>query len=431
MMLGVVVGATIAGTFSRIERFNGIELSAIRPLVSQEAALFDAVLDRVRSSYIEAPQGNDLMSSALNGMLTSLDPHSSYLPPKAFSAMQTETRGEFGGLGVEITLENGVVKVVAAIDGTPAQRAGIQANDRIVRIQGDPVMGLTLNQAVERMRGTIGSEVEITIERKDAKPLELKLVRETIKMQTVRARAIDDVGYVRIAQFNEQAEPGLRSAIAKLSREIGDDRVKGFVLDLRNNPGGILEQSVKVAGTFVRGEIVSIKGRDPRDVKKFSSDVEDITRGKPVVVLINGGSASASEIVAGALQDHKRATVIGTRSFGKGSVQSILPISRRGEQVNNGAIRLTTALYFTPNGRSIQARGIQPDREVLIEEIPEELKSRVSIAGESGLSGHIANADGDAKDTSPAYVPVDPEKDTQLTAAVQAIRTGEGLRASE
>lgn len=430
MMVGVVLGATLAGAFSRIERFNGVELSGMRPQMSTETAIFDAVIERVKDSYVTAPAVPALMESALNGMLTSLDPHSGYMPPKAWTAMQTESRGEFGGLGVEITLENGVVKVVAPMDGTPAHRAGILANDRIVRIQGQAILGLTLNEAVERMRGAVGSEVEITIQRKEDAPLDIKLVRETIKVQTVRARAIDDVGYVRIAQFNEQATPGLRAAIAKLRQEIGDDRLKGFVLDLRNNPGGILDEAVGVAGTFVKGEIVSIKGRDARETRRFSSDVADATGGKPVVVLINGGSASASEIVAGALQDHKRATVIGTRSFGKGSVQTILPIAKRNGPVNAGAIRLTTALYYTPDGRSIQAKGIHPDREVLIEDIPEELRSRASIAGESGLRGHIVNKDGDAKDTSPAYVPSDPAKDTQLTQAVEAIRTGnvQGIR---
>ena len=427
MMIGVVIGATTAGAFTRIDRFNSQVVSTIRQQSSQEGQLFDVVLERVKRAYVTEPDGAKLVDSALNGMLSSLDPHSSYMGPKAWSAMQTESKGEFGGLGVEITLDNGAVKVVAPVDGTPAHRAGILANDRITRIQGEQVMGLSLNQAVDLMRGQVGSEVEITVQRNDDKPKDIKLVRETIRVQTVRSRAIDDVAYVRVAQFNEQATTAMRAAISKLKAEIGPDRVKGYVLDLRNNPGGILEQAVSVAGTFAKGEIVSMKGRGPKDVHRFSSDTEDLTDGKPVVVLINGGSASASEIVAGALQDLRRAVVVGTRSFGKGSVQTVTPIAAGRE--NAGALRLTTALYYTPDGRSIQARGITPDREIAIADVPEEFRDRTAFAGEVGLKGHIHNKEGDRKDVSSAYVPSDPGKDTQLAAAVDMIRSGQATPA--
>ncbi len=314
-------------------------------------------------------------------------------------------------------MEEGLVKVVTPIDETPASRAGILANDVITQIDGESVQGLNLNQAVDKMRGPINSSVKLTIQRKEAKdPIEVSLTRETIRIRPVRARAEGDVGYLRVTQFNEQTYENLRTSIDKLTSEIGADKLKGFVVDLRNNPGGLLDQAIMVSDAFLdRGEIVSTRSRNADDTQRFNAKSGDLTKGKPVVVLINGGSASASEIVAGALQDHKRATIMGTRSFGKGSVQTIIPLG------GNGAVRLTTARYFTPAGRSIQAKGIDPDQEVL-QEIPEELKGKDETKGEAGLRGHLKNGEKEERGGSSAYVPPDPAKDKQLIAAYEHLR---------
>src|SRR5215207_1377476 len=390
--------------------------------------IFGDVYDKVRTGYVEPPTEAKLIEGAINGMLTSLDPHSSYLSPNEFKEMQTQTRGEFGGLGIEVTMEEGLVKVVAPVDETPAARAGILANDIIIQIDGEPVHGLTLNQAVDKMRGPVNSSVKLTIQRKDKKePLEVKLTRETIRIRPVRARAeAGDIGYLRISQFNDQTTEALRAAIKTIAGEVGPDKLKGYVIDLRNNPGGLLDQAIMVSDAFLtKGEIVSTRGRNPGETQRYAAKgkAKDLVGGKPLVVLLNGGSASASEIVAGALQDHKRATVLGTRSFGKGSVQTIIPLG------GNGALRLTTARYYTPAGRSIQAKGIDPDQEVL-QEVPDELKGKDETKGEAGLRGHLKNSDKDEKGGSSAYVPPDPAKDKQLIAAVDYLRSaGQGSAA--
>src|SRR5919199_1876263 len=379
--------------------------------------LFGDVFERVRSDYVEKPDDSKLVETAINGMLQGLDPHSSYMDAKSFKDMQIQTRGEFGGLGIEVTMEDGLVKVVTPIDDTPAAKAGILANDVITQIDGDQVQGLTLNQAVEKMRGPVNTTVRLTIQRKERKdPLEVKLTRETIRIRPVRSRVEGDVGYLRITQFNEQTFEALRTAIEKTSSEIGQDKLKGFVVDLRNNPGGLLDQAIMVSDAFLeRGEIVSTRGRNAEETQRFNAKPGDLTKGKPLVVLINGGSASASEIVAGALQDHKRATVMGTRSFGKGSVQTIIPLGS-----GNGALRLTTARYFTPSGTSIQAKGIKPDIEVL-QDVPEELKARTDTKGEASLRGHL-KAEGDEQTGSQSYIPPDPKDDKALKMAVDLLR---------
>ncbi|MFI5011466.1 MAG: S41 family peptidase [Hyphomicrobiales bacterium] len=379
--------------------------------------LFGDVFERIRSDYVEKPDDAKLVEAAINGMLTSLDPHSSYMDAKSFRDMQVNTKGEFGGLGIEVTMEDGLIKVISPIADTPAARAGILSGDVITQIDGEAVQGLTLNQAVDKMRGAVKTSVKLIILRKDRKePLELKLTRETITVKSVKFRQEDDVGYIQITQFNEQTTENLRNAIESLKKDIGDDKLKGYILDLRNDPGGLLDQAIGVCDTFLdKGEIVSTRGRNPEDTKRWDARHSDITKGKRLVMLINGGSASASEIVAGALQDHKRATLMGTRSFGKGSVQTIIPVG------NDAAIRLTTARYYTPSGRSIQAKGIEPDIKVL-EAIPDDLKGKDEAKGEASLRGHLVNTGGEDFSASQAYVASDPTKDTQLVAALDLLR---------
>jgi carboxyl-terminal processing protease len=376
--------------------------------------LFGDVYDRVRSDYVEKPDEQKMMEAAINGMLTSLDPHSSYMNAKEFADMNVKTKGEFGGLGIEVTMENGVVKVMSPYDGTPAAKAGILANDLIIKIDGKQVQGITLNEAVDKMRGAIGTPITLTIARDKREPFEVKIVRDVIKIESVKSSIeANDIGYVRISTFNEQAESGLSKAIQDLDQKMGG-KEKGFILDLRNNPGGLLQQAIAVSDVFMeKGEVVSTRGRSPDQVERYTAQKGDLTNGKKIVVLINGGSASASEIVAGALQDQKRATMIGTRSFGKGSVQTIIPLG------NEGAMRLTTQRYFTPSGRSIQAKGI--DADIVIEQpLPPELMGKnVSTEGEAALNGHLANpGGGDEGGGSSAYVPEDKTKDVQLKAAV-------------
>jgi len=321
--------------------------------------LFGDVFERVRNEYVEEVSEQELIEAAINGMLTSLDPHSGYLDPSRYRDMQVQTRGEFGGLGIEVTMENGLVKVVSPIDDTPAWRAGIEAGDLITHIDGEAVMGMTLGEAVEKMRGPVETGIDLRIVREGRdEPLEISLERDTITISPVRSRAEGDIGYVRITTFNEQTHSVMREQVSELQEEIGEE-MRGVVLDLRNNPGGLLDQAVAVADAFLdQGEIVSTRGRRSDSVQRFNARDGDILDGLPIVVLINGGSASASEIVAGALQDHRRGIVMGIPSFGKGSVQTIMPIS------GQGAIRLTTARYYTPAGTSIQAKGITPDIEV-------------------------------------------------------------------
>ena len=375
--------------------------------------LFGDVFDRVRSDYVEKPDDKKLIESAISGMLTGLDPHSSYMDAKSFKDMQVQTRGEFGGLGIEVTMEDGLIKVVSPIDDTPASRAGILANDIITNLDDEPVQGLTLNQAVEKMRGPINTKIKLKIVRKGQdKPIEVTLTRDNIRVRAVRARVESgDIAYIRITSFNEQTTEGLKREMANLTQQIGPDKVKGYILDLRNNPGGLLEEAVSVSDSFLdRGEIVSTRGRNAEETQRRTAKPGDLAKGKPVIVLINGGSASASEIVAGALQDHKRATLIGTRSFGKGSVQTIIPLGS-----GNGALRLTTARYFTPSGKSIQAKGITPDIEVL-QDVPEDLRSRTDTKGEASLRGHL-KADGQEETGSQSYVPPDAKDDKALKVA--------------
>jgi carboxyl-terminal processing protease len=374
--------------------------------------LFGDVFERVRSDYVEKPDDSKLVESAISGMLSGLDPHSSYMDAKSFRDMQVQTRGEFGGLGIEVTMEDGLIKVVSPIDDTPASKAGILANDLITSLDDDSVQGMTLNQAVEKMRGPVGTKIRLKIMRKGSdNPLDISLMRDNIRVRSVRSRIeADDIAYIRITTFNEQTTEGLKKSIADLQGQIGD-KLKGYVIDLRNNPGGLLEEAVTVSDTFLeRGEIVSTRGRNAEETQRRTAHAGDLTKGKPVIVLVNGGSASASEIVAGALQDHKRATLVGTRSFGKGSVQTIIPLG-----AGNGALRLTTARYYTPSGKSIQAKGIVPDIEVL-QDVPDELKSRTDTKGEASLRGHLKN-DGDEKTGSQSYVPPDAKDDKALKMA--------------
>jgi carboxyl-terminal processing protease len=418
ILLGAAAGAalTLMTTQPRIV-FEGSSAKAAAADAYKQLSLFGDVFERVRSDYVEKPDDGKLIESAINGMLTGLDPHSSYMDAKSFRDMQVQTRGEFGGLGIEVTMEDGVIKVVAPIDETPAAKAGVLANDYITHIDDEPVQGLTLNQAVDKMRGPVNTKIKLRIMRKGQdKPIEMTLTRDVIRVLSVRSHSEgDDVGYIRITQFNEQATTGLKKAIADLSAQDGD-KLKGYILDLRNNPGGLLDQAISVSNAFLnRGEIVSTRGRNADETQRFTARPGDLTKGKPVIVLINGGSASASEIVAGALQDHKRAIMVGTRSFGKGSVQTIIPLGS-----GNGALRLTTARYFTPSGRSIQAKGIVPDIEVM-QDVPEELKARADTTSEATLRGHLS-AEGQEQTGSQSYVPPDPMNDKALHMAVDLIR---------
>ncbi len=347
--------------------------------------LFGDVFERVRADYVDKVSDEKLIENAINGMLSSLDPHSSYLNAKNFRDMQVQTRGEFGGLGIEVTMENGFVKVVTPIDDTPAYKAGLKPGDLIVALDKQPIQGMTLNEAVEKMRGRVNSDIVLTIRRAGREPFDVTLTRAVVKIQSVRYRTEDDIGYIRITSFNEQTMTGLEKAISKIKDKVGAN-LKGYVLDLRNNPGGLLQQSVAVSDAFIdKGEIVSTRARRPEDSQRFNAKPGDLAKGLPLVVLINGGSASASEIVAGALQDHKRAIIMGTRSFGKGSVQTIIPLA------GHGAIRLTTARYYTPSGRSIQAKGIEPD--IIVPQAKLEVVETGPSQHEADLKGALANPD--------------------------------------
>ena len=390
VLAGTVAGAVIASY-------------AAGPLLAQDAAqkasvyqqldLFGDIFERIRGQYVEEVSTEKLIEAAINGMLTSLDPHSSYMPKKDFDDMQVQTRGEFGGIGIEVTQEEGYVKVVTPMDDTPAAEAGLQTGDFITHVNGESVLGLSLDQAVDKMRGPVGSEIVVTIVREgSAEPFDVSIIRDTIKLTVVRARLEGNTAVLRLSTFNDQSYSALADGLKKVSEEAGGmDKLNGVVLDLRNNPGGLLNQAIKISDAFLeQGEIVSTRGREASDGERFNATPGDITDGKPMVVLINGGSASASEIVAGALQDHRRAVVVGTKSFGKGSVQSVIPL--RGD----GAMRLTTARYYTPSGRSIQALGVHPDilveqprrTEVKEEEAP---KSAVRSRSEADLRGSLNN----------------------------------------
>ena len=392
----------------------------------RQLSLFGDVFERVRSDYVEEVTDQDLVEAAINGMLTSLDPHSGYLPDDNFKKMQVQTTGRFGGLGIEVTMENGFVKVVSPIDDTPAAKAGLQPEDLIVTVDDVSLVGLTLAEAVEKLRGPVGSEIRIMVQRAQDEPFEVSIIRDEIKIKSVRSRLYDAIGYVRITTFSEQTTPGLMNAVDDLYAET-DGNLSGIVLDLRNNPGGLLNEAIRVSDAFLEeGEIVSTRGRDDSDIQHAYARAGDITRGLPIVILINSGSASASEIVAGALKDHRRAILMGTRSFGKGSVQTIVPLP------GHGAMRLTTARYFTPSGVSIQARGIEPDIEVVLARIE---KVEGGPVREEDLRGALDKgkpdskiADDDAADDDPADI------DYQLARALDMLRglsifdrlTGEG-----
>jgi carboxyl-terminal processing protease len=459
VMVAGAVGATAVLNVSNLQSAPSQNADIYRKI-----DLFGEVFERVRQDYVEKPDEGAMIESAINGMLAALDPHSSYMPPKDYRDMQVQTRGEFGGLGIEVTMENGVIKVVSPIDDTPAAKAGLQANDLITHLDNEQIVGLTLQQAVDKMRGPVNTPITLTIVRKGKdEPFDVKVTRDVIHINAVKQRTEKDVAYIKVSTFNEQTHTNLVKAMESLKTSIGAD-LKGYVIDLRNNPGGLLDQAIAVSDDFLdRGAIVLTKGRDNAETQRAQARPGDMSDGKPVVILINGGSASASEIVAGALQDHKRATVIGTRSFGKGSVQTIIPLGN-----NEGAIRLTTARYYTPSNRSIQAKGIDPD-VVVEQELPEELKGKnpERPRGEASLRGHLrgeekkaedkkaeeakaAAAKSEAKPADPAvkpegedgddegamvkpdekkevsgsssYVPKEPEKDTQLQYALNLLR---------
>jgi carboxyl-terminal processing protease len=419
ILLGAAAGAAMTLVLSQPRVvFLGSAAKAAVTDTYRQLNLFGDVFERVRADYVEKPDDGKLIESAVNGMLAGLDPHSSYMDPKSFRDMQVQTKGEFGGLGIEVTMEDGLVKVVAPIDETPAAKAGILANDIISHLDDEPVQGLTLNQAVEKMRGPVNTKIRLKIMRKGAdKPIEVTIVRDVIRVRSVRSRVEGgDVAYIRLTQFNEQTTDGLKKALTDTAAQIGADKLKGYVVDMRNNPGGLLDQAISVSDAFLeKGEIVSTRGRNAEETQRFSARAGDLTKAKPIIVLINGGSASASEIVAGALQDHKRATVIGTRSFGKGSVQTIIPLGS-----GNGALRLTTARYYTPAGTSIQAKGIKPDIEVL-QDVPEEMKARTDTKGEASLRGHL-KGDGQEQTGSQSYIPPDPKDDKALKMAIDLLR---------
>ncbi len=413
---GALMGAT---AISLLHVMPGIKAEAAGSETYKQLSIFGDIFERVRGQYVTVPDEKELVKNAINGMLTSLDPHSSYLDEDGAKDMQVQTKGTFGGLGIEVTMENELVKVITPIDDTPAAKADLRSGDLIAKIDGTEVRGMTLEEAVDKMRGEVNEPIKLTILREGVdKPMEVTIVRDIIKVKAVKFRVENDVGYMKITSFTEQTFGDLNDAIKKIESDIPADKLKGFILDLRNNPGGLLDQAVAVSDAFLdRGEVVSTRGRDPQNIRRYDSEKGDMIDGKPMIVMVNGGSASASEIVAGALQDHKRATVLGTKSFGKGSVQTIIPLGQTG-----GALRLTTALYYTPAGKSIQGKGIVPDI-VTEQPLPEELKDVDTKAAESELKGHIkGNQEDEEGSGSNAYVPPDPKDDVQLAAALKLLR---------
>ncbi|QYK44847.1 MAG: S41 family peptidase [Xanthobacteraceae bacterium] len=414
-LIGAVTGALLAAVAAQPQLFSGAR--AATSDTYRQLNLFGDIFEHVRAQYVEKVDDAKLIEAAINGMLSSLDPHSAFLDIKNFRDMQTQTRGEFGGLGIEVTMEDGLVKVVSPIDNTPAARGGVQPNDLITHLDGEPVKGLSLEQAVEKMRGPVNTPITIRIQRKGVeKPVEIKLVREVISIRNVRFKIEDDVGYIRLVSFQgERTITQLLEAVKEIKEKIPNDKLKGYILDLRNNGGGLLDQAIAVSDAFLeRGEIVSTRGRTD-GAQRHNARPGDVINGKPLIVLTNGGSASASEIVAGALQDHKRATLLGSRTFGKGSVQTVIPIG------NFGALKLTTARYYTPSGKSIQAKGITPDIE-LVQDLPDELKGKFEPKGEASLKGHLKTQEGEEQAGSPAYIPPDPKDDKQLNLALDLLR---------
>ncbi|MCT7667203.1 S41 family peptidase [Shinella kummerowiae] len=414
----VLVGALMGATAMSVINTATLPAEAAGSSTYRELSIFGDVFERVRAQYVTPPKEDQLIENAINGMLTSLDPHSSYMNAKDAEDMRTQTRGEFGGLGIEVTMEDELVKVITPIDDTPASRAGVLAGDFIAKIDGADVRGLKLEEAVEKMRGAVNTPIKLTLIRKGAdKPIELTIMRDIIAVRAVKSRVEGDVGYLRVISFTEKTYDDLEAAIEKIKEEVPADKLKGYVLDLRLNPGGLLDQAINVSDAFLeRGEVVSTRGRNEDETRRFNATPGDITDGKPVIVMVNGGSASASEIVAGALQDLRRATVLGTRSFGKGSVQTIIPMG------DAGALRLTTALYYTPSGKSIQGTGITPD--VTVEQpLPPELQGKLEAAGESNLRGHIqGQSETESGSGSSAYVPPEAKDDLQLQYALELLR---------
>lgn len=414
----LLIAASASGVF--VHQFPAQDQAvAANAQVYRDLELFGEVLQHVRQEYVERPDDQKLITTAINGMLTKLDPHSSYMSPKEFQEEQVETHGEFGGLGIDVSMENGVLKVIAPIENMPAERAGVLAGDVITGLDGRPIKGLSMDQAVERMRGPAGSPITLTIDRNGVShPIAMKIVREIIRINPVKYSVEGDVGWIRIKSFeNEHTVDYLQQAVEHIQKAAGPS-LAGYVIDLRNNPGGLLDQAISVSDAFLdHGVIVITKGRNPNDVERAAAKPGDITHGKPIVVLINGGSASASEIVAGALQDHKRAMLVGTLSFGKGSVQTLIPLA------DHGALRLTTARYYTPSGRSIQATGIEPDY-VVEPEVPADVKLQLSsmpMEAEASLPGHLKNSSAPEEKGSSSYVPKDKDKDNQLKAAINLL----------
>jgi carboxyl-terminal processing protease len=407
-----------AGLVSLPSRQSGDAVAAGAEIY-KNLELFGDVLEQVRTNYVVKPDDSKLIENAIKGVLTGLDPHSTYLTPKEVEEEQAETRGEFGGLGIDVTMEEGVVKVITPIDNMPAERAGVSAGDSITAIDGEALKGLSMDAAVDRMRGPVGSPIVLTIARKGVpKPITVKVVRDVIRVNPVQYSVEGDVGWIKVKSFeNEHTTEYLEQAVADIRKVLGS-KVAGYVLDLRNNPGGLLDQAIALSDAFLdRGVIVVTRGRNPADIDRAEAQPGDIADGKPLVVLINGGSASASEVVAGALQDHQRAQLVGTRSFGKGSVQTMIPLP------NKGAIRLTTARYYTPSGRSIQATGIEPDY-VVEPELPPDLKLQFAMLpfeAESQLRGHLKNAGAEESGGSISFVPREKEKDVQLKAAIAVL----------
>jgi carboxyl-terminal processing protease len=419
-LLGTAAGIclTLLVTGPQAAQLVAVAKAAVGADTYSQLNLFGEVFERVRADYVEKPDDTRLIEGAVSGMITSLDPHSRYMNDGAWREMREITQGEFGGLGIEVTMEDGLIKVVAPMDGTPAAKAGIMSGDLVTQIDDDAVQGLTLEQAVNRMKGPVNTKTRLTIIRKGAEaPINVSITREIIRVRPVSHRTDGgNIGYIRISSFNDQTTDELRKAIGDISKQIPLDKLAGYVVDLRNNPGGLLDQAVSVSSTFMaRGEVVSTRGRRPDETQRFTARGGDLTKGKPLVVLINGGSASASEIVAGALHDHQRATVIGSRSFGKGSVQTIIPLG-----TGQGALALTTARYFTPSGRSIQAKGVSPDIEVL-QDVPDELKAHSETKGEASMRGHLA-AEGAEQTGSQSYVPPAEKDDKALAAAYNLLR---------
>ena len=419
LTIALLIGSPLAFAAEPSIPPAGAATSAKAPLPLEELRTFAEVMDRIKAAYVEPVDDKTLLENAIKGMLSNLDPHSAYLGPEDFAELQESTSGEFGGLGIEVGTEDGNIKIVSPIDDTPASKAGIQAGDFIVKINGQPTRGLSMTEAVDKMRGKIGQKITLTLVRSGGTPFDVTLTRANIQVKSVKAQLLEDgYGYIRITQFQVKTGEEVASALSKLRRENGNKRLKGIILDLRNNPGGVLQSAVEVVDHFItKGLIVYTKGRIANSELRFSATGKDLSEGVPLVVLINGGSASASEIVAGALQDQKRGVVMGTTSFGKGSVQTVLPLN------NDRALKITTALYFTPNGRSIQAQGIVPDIEVSRAKITREQDTE--YYKEADLQGHLGNGNGGADrptGSSPKAKPMPQDDDFQLSQALSLLK---------